>query len=178
MVKVILFSGKAQHGKTTAAEIVKAKLEARKRRVLIINYADYLKFIAKQYYDWDGNKDEKGRTLLQWLGTDKIRAVSPDFWADAVVRLIEVVKDDFDVVCIGDVRFPNEIKKMSFNPNFDAISAHVKRLNFDNGLTPEQQNHPSEIALNRWNFDWYIECESGIENLEREVDKMIEYYRL
>ena len=178
MVTVLLFAGSARHGKTTACEIVKAKLEAHKRRVLIINYADYLKFIAKEYCGWNGQKDEAGRTLLQWLGTDKIRANCPDFWVDAVVRVIEALQDEFDVVCIGDVRFPNEIQKMKFNKSIDPISIHIERLNFDNGLTPEQRKHPSENSLRYWDFDWYIKCESGVENLEREIDKMIEYYAL
>lgn len=178
VTKVLLFSGKAKHGKTACGEIVKKKLEEKGKRVLIINYADYLKFIAKEYYGWDGNKDDNGRTLLQWLGTDKIRAKYPDFWVDTVINLIEIIKDDFDVICICDVRFPNEIMQMAVNKNFETISINVERENFDNGLTKEQQCHPSETSLRYWIFDWYISSESGLDKLEKEVDKMIKYYYL
>ena len=99
MVTVLLFAGSARHGKTTACEIVKAKLEAHKRRVLIINYADYLKFIAKEYFGWDGKKDEKGRTLLQWLGTDFVRNRYPTFWVDIICNFIKVFIHHKIVTC-------------------------------------------------------------------------------
>jgi hypothetical protein len=70
---MILISGKAENGKTTAAELLKTKLEARGNKVVITRYAYYLKDLATRYCSWDGNKDIKGRELLQTLGTDIIR---------------------------------------------------------------------------------------------------------
>ena len=41
--------------------------------MVITRYAYYLKDLAKRYCNWDGQKDEAGRRLLQVLGTDIIR---------------------------------------------------------------------------------------------------------
>ncbi len=175
-VKVLLFSGQAMAGKSLSGEIIKEKMEVKGKKVLIINYGDYLKFIAKQYFDWDGIKDEKGRTLLQWLGTDFVRARRPTFWVDVVCNFIEVFADNYDYFCVCDARFKNEI--LTMKEKFDAIAIHVTRLNFDNGLTEAQKKHPSEIALDGWKFDWYIESETGKNNLAKEIDKLIEAYKL
>lgn len=175
-MKVITLSGYAMSGKDLSATILKENFELQGKKVLIIHYADYLKFIAKQYFEWDGNKDEKGRSLLQWLGTDKVRKTMPDFWVDIVIQLIRVFHNDFDYFIIPDSRFSNEITTMK--ENFDTLSIHVARLNFDNGLTEKQKNHPSEKALDGWKFDWYIKSETGKENLALELNKFVEWFEL
>ena len=72
-MRVILISGSARFGKDSAAFIMKELLEKQKKKVLIIHYADNLKLFAKNYFGWSGQKDQKGRELLQWLGTDVVR---------------------------------------------------------------------------------------------------------
>ena len=168
---IITVSGQARHGKNSFCDILQIKLNELNKKSLIINYADYLKYLAKQYYGWNGQKDEAGRTLLQQLGTEKIRSKKPDFWVDTVINFINVVKDDFDFILIGDCRFSNEINKW-LEKGYKTISIHVTRTNFDNGLTLEQKNHASEIALNGYEFDYYIGAEN-LEELEKEVDKFI-----
>ena len=68
-MKVLCISAKAQHGKDTAAGIIKEYLESKGKRVLIIHYADLVKFVCTKFFNCDGQKDEKGRTLLQYGGT-------------------------------------------------------------------------------------------------------------
>lgn len=82
MMKILLISGKAQHGKDTTAGMLKEQLESDGYRVLIAHYADLLKFICRQYFDWNGEKDEAGRHTLQYVGTDIIRKEHPDYWVD------------------------------------------------------------------------------------------------
>ena len=175
-MRVVTFSGSAQHGKSLSGEIFKEIMESKGKKVLIINYADYLKFIAKEYMGWNGKKDEEGRTLLQWLGTDFVRTRYPTFWVDIVCNFIKVFADKYDYFCICDSRFQDEISTMK--NNFDTLSIHIARLNFNNGLTDKQKNHPSEIALDGWKFDWYVVSESGKENLFHEIKKFIEHYEL
>ena len=102
MLKVITFSGKAEHGKDTTAELVKKQFEEAGSKVLIIHMADYLKFIAMKYFGWNGEKDEAGRKLLQWLGTEFVRAKFANFWVDTVIRLLNVFSDTVDYVLIPD----------------------------------------------------------------------------
>ena len=64
-MKIICISGKAQNGKDTTATIMAEVLKAHGSRVLVAHYGDMVKYVGKTCCDWDGEKDEKGRTLLQ-----------------------------------------------------------------------------------------------------------------
>ena len=48
-MKVLCISAKARHGKDTAAEIIKEYLESLNKKVLIIHYADLLKFVCSAF---------------------------------------------------------------------------------------------------------------------------------
>lgn len=171
-MKVITVSGKAEAGKDFFAKTLKEKLEKKGHKVLILHYADYLKFIAKEYFGWDGVKDEKGRTLLQHLGTNVIRKRIPDFWVLVVTLLIEGLGDDFDYYLIPDCRFPNEIELMK-NKFLGSLSVNVYRLNHENCLTPEQRNHPSETALENYCFDYVVYSQSGQSYMSYAVDEFL-----
>jgi len=176
LVKVITISGKAKHGKDSAANIIKDNLSEGGANVIIIHFADYLKYVCKQYFGWNGEKDEEGRTILQYIGTDIVRKKYPNFWADTVIRLINAICDDDCCVIIPDCRFKNEVFAMK--DNFNSVSVNVIRKNFDNGLTEEQKNHPSERDLDNFHFDYVIESESGLDKLYVEVNKFLEEYKI
>lgn len=154
-MKVILISGKAQHGKDTTAQLLKAELEANQHSAMIIHYADLLKYICKQYFNWDGVKDDQGRELLQIVGTDIIRKKDPEFWVDFVIRLSKVFSDTIDYILIPDVRFPNEIQKWWEN-NIQPITIRVERPEFDSNLSNSAKNHISETALDDFNFNYIL----------------------
>ena len=162
-MRVILISGSARFGKDSTAFMMKELLEKQKKRVLIIHYADNLKLFAKNYFGWSGQKDQKGRELLQWLGTDVIRKNYEDTWVDMVVALLKGIKTLYDYIIIPDVRFPNEIDRM--RDNFDCITVRVIRPNFDNGLTEEQRKHPSETALDNYPMEYELINDGDLEKL-------------
>lgn len=145
-MKVILISGKAQHGKDTTAGFLSIILEALGNRVLVTHYGDLVKYICKTFFDWDGQKDEAGRSLLQRVGTDVIRRQDEDYWAQFVVQVLKFFDGEWDFVIIPDCRFPNELN-LPREAGFDTVHIRVVRPDFDNGLTPEQQAHPSENSL-------------------------------
>lgn len=145
-MKVVCISGHAQHGKDTLAQMMRRCLWGFGQRVLIIHNADLLKFMCRQLFGWDGVKDERGRTLLQYVGTDVVRAQCPDFWVDYIANVLKLFNGQWDYVLIPDCRFPNEIDALR-NAGFDVVHVGVIRDNFDNGLTAEQMEHPSETAL-------------------------------
>lgn len=173
-MKIVCISGKAEHGKDLTATIIKEKLESKGSKVLIIRYADLLKYIAKQYFGWDGNKDEKGRTLLQYLGTEIVRTRKPEYWVNFVKEFIKLFEDEWEYILIPDSRFPNEMDCWKID-GWDITALRVIRLGYENHLTPEQRQHPSEIALDDYNFDYYLKSEDGIGNLSKEVDKFLKY---
>lgn len=172
-MKVILISGKAQNGKDTTASILKQTLVDNGDRVLITHYADLLKYICTNYFGWDGKKDDKGRQMLQYVGTDVIRKQNPTLWVDFVAMILKYFKGNWDYVIIPDCRFPNEITRM-IEAGFDTIHLRVHRPNFESPLTQEQQNHPSETALDDFGADVYIENDSTLADLKYKIRKWVE----
>jgi hypothetical protein len=164
-VKVICISGKAQHGKDTSASIIKEKLKANGYKVLITHYSDILKHVCRSFFNWDGNKDEKGRWLLQYVGTDMVRAKRPDFWVDFMVDVLNLFYGSWDYVLIPDCRFPNELQRIK-SAGFDMFHLRIIREPFQSPLTPEQQKHPSETALDDVAADRYIHNSGSIEALD------------
>lgn len=163
-MKVILISAKAQHGKDYCANIFKEELEKTGKKVLITHYADLLKYICKAFFAWDGNKDQKGREILQKVGTDKIRKLNENYWVTFIKTILTMFQDEWDYVLIPDTRFPNEIVQM--NSNFwDTYSIRINRPNFKSNLTDQQKTHESEIALDNYNkFDFYIENNKNVKD--------------
>ena len=155
-MKVICISGKAGSGKDTFAEMVKGELEDAGASVLITHYADELKFVCRNYFDWNGEKDVLGRRLMQHVGTDIGRAYNEDFWVSRLCQMLQIFHDQWDFVLIPDARFPNEIEYLKDN-GLDVTSVRINRLNYETSLTPEQLLHQSEIALDGYHFDVFVE---------------------
>ena len=106
-MKIITISAKAKNGKDFCASLIKQKLESRGNKVLIAHYADLLKYICKTFFGWDGKKNQEGRTLLQYVGTDVIRQKNPDYWVNFIVSILNLFPNEWDYVLIPDTRFPN-----------------------------------------------------------------------
>lgn len=172
-MKIVCISGKARHGKDTVAGIMKTKLESQGKRVLIAHYGDLVKYICEKYFDWDGQKDEKGRTLLQYVGTDVVRAQEPDFWVAFIQKVLTLFPNEWDYVLIPDCRFPNEIEFFR-NGTINTYLVRVNRPNHNSGLTPQQLNHPSETALDSYTADYYIINDSTLNALESKISEIIQ----
>lgn len=171
-MRIIAISGKAQHGKDTTAGILKRQLEADGYRVLIVHYADLLKHICRSFFGWDGRKDDAGRHILQYVGTDIIRAKRPDFWADFVIDVLSLFPDEWDYVLIPDCRFPNEISCLK-KAGLDSVHIRVVRRHFTSPLTAEQQSHPSETALDSCKPDYYLRNDGTLADLEKSISDWI-----
>lgn len=171
-MKVICISGKAGSGKDTAAQFMKEELESHGHRVLIIHYADLLKFMCSTYFNWDGVKDEAGRTLLQYIGTDIVRDKYPNYWTDFVAGFIEMFDDDWDCAIIPDARFPNEIDIM--RERFGAVHVRVDRgRDHVRSMTSAQMEHPSEVSLDDYLPDYYITNRGTLQQLRETVNTCI-----
>ncbi|HEY8803991.1 MAG TPA: hypothetical protein VIM42_02595 [Clostridium sp.] len=173
MKKIIIVSGKAQNGKDSTADILMQQL---KGTSIKLSYADYLKLIAKKFFGWDGKKDEKGRSILQFVGTDLIREElgMENFHVNRVCEDIKIAEKEYDYFFIPDARRKNEIYfTQAMFP--DAVTTiRVSRKDFKSPLTYEQQNHISEIGLDDFKFDHYVKSESGLYSLWNEVAQLVE----
>ena len=174
--KIILISGKAQHGKSTSANMIKAYLDEKTaKKSVIFNYADLLKFYCTQYFGWNGNKDDDGRSLLQRVGTDLVRSIDNNYWVNALKSFIKLFGSEFDTIIVGDCRFKNEIlsdySSIAFLNalGYDAIHVRISRPGFNNGLTQAQKQHVSETDLDEVKPDYLIVNNGGLRDLYDEV---------
>ena len=70
---VLLISGKAESGKDSFADaFIKEAQGVCGYRCLRIKYGDILKYICKEYFGWNGEKDELGRRFITKIG-DRVR---------------------------------------------------------------------------------------------------------
>lgn len=162
-MKVVCISGKAEHGKDTLAGMMKEVLEQKGERVLITHYGDLVKYVARTFFSWDGLKNEEGRTLLQYIGTDKVRQKNVNFWVEFIAEILDIFSDRWDVVLIPDCRFANEIDVL-LNNGFSVTSVRINRENHVSALTPDQLSHASETSVDDIIAD-YIVTNTTLEEL-------------
>lgn len=180
-MKIIAISGHAGSGKDTVAEFLKEQLyENGNTSVLITHYADLLKYVCKNFFGWDGKKDEAGRTLLQHIGTDVVRAQDPDFWIDFIIKILKFFDGQWDFVIIPDVRFPNELTKL-VEQRWDVTSLRVVRSDrtshhishHTSSLTEKQRKHSSETSMDNVPPDFCIENDGSLNELKEKINNWI-----
>ena len=88
------------------------------------------------------------------------------------MSILKYFGDNWDYVLIPDTRFPNEIKKLK-DDNYDVVHIRVVRKNFTSPLTEEQQQHPSETALDNVEPDFYMINDGTIDDFEDTVTKWV-----
>ena len=182
-MKVILISGKAQHGKDTCGKFFDIELRAKGFSTQIVHFGDALKYVCSQYYNWNGEKDEVGRSLLQTVGTEIVRRKDEHFWTDFVGRLARTFNCDY--VIIPDWRFEEEHDRLlqwfDFN---DIITIRVERYEkweeegeqipfVNEAMTLSQLHHRSETELDNYPCQYHI-VNTTFEELEQSVDYILE----
>ena len=175
-MKVLCISAKAQHGKDTAASIIKEYLESCGKRVLITHYADLVKFVCTNYFNWDGQKDEKGRSLLQYVGTDVVSSQQPAYWVDFIISILKFFEKEWDYVLIPDCRYPIEATKMI--ENFYTTVLRIERPNFESNLTLKQKQHQSETSMDNYHFDAVLYNDSTLEAFKDKIIWFTDNYLL
>ena len=171
-MKVIILGGKARHGKTTTALFMKEYLESKNIKAITTSIAKYFKMYAKDIVGYNELTDEKPRSLLQSLGRE-IRQIDNFFLLKRFSEDYLVYKNHADYCIIDDIRLPEEIDYLKEKHN--AYSIKIIRTNFDDGLTNEQKNDPTEIGLDNYdNFNAVIENSEGLDELKEKVIKLVE----
>lgn len=143
-------SGRARHGKDTAADVIEDILG--KENIIRVAYADHLKDIAKSI-GWNGEKDEKGRTLLQNLSEPIKEYHGRDYFSKYVCNLIE--NSELNEFLITDVRFLFEAKGLEEmqEKGYNVVLIRVFREEdetWESPLTDEQKLHESEVEMDSY----------------------------
>lgn len=158
-MKIIAFAGLAQSGKTTAANFIPG--------VKILSFADPVKQIALSSFNWDGIKDEKGRRLLQVIGTECGRAYDNDIWINKMREQIKIYTPLYNVIAIDDCRFDNEPELVK---ELGGIVIEILRP----GCVPD--GHASEQGISPHLIDYHIMNDSTLEQLKNNVLSIIAEY--
>lgn len=124
-----------------------------------VTYVETLEFNG---YEASKHLFPEFRGILQRLGTDVGRKLLDDnIWVDATLASL---KTGVDYV-ITDARFTNEAQAIIDN---GGLMVRVER----EGTGPVN-DHPSETALDDWFFDYTIQNNGTIEELNDKVDRLI-----
>lgn len=137
-MEIIGLTGRIGSGKSTIAkEIVKLVPNAK-----VTSFAGPVKTIAKTVFGWDGAKDERGRRLLQVIGTDAGRAYNQDIWVHMMqTQLGLLLAQGIPLVIIDDLRFDNEAEALKNR------GGEIVRLTGRGGASGEIGAHASEQGI-------------------------------
>lgn len=179
---IIGLGSKARQGKDTAAEAIVQYYGAQRERqqrhcptvtapfAVRIGFADSLYDVARTQY---GMK-EKDAPLLQRLGAEG-RANDSEYWIKSAFMKI---RPYHDIVVIPDVRYKNEAVYIKDRGGY---LVNVTRLNADGTpyVDPSRPaDHPSEIDLDNWNWDFSFVVSDGHAALTGELAvTLAEYLR-
>lgn len=175
--RIFIIGGKAKHGKDTFSAYLKEVYENNGKKVIITQLAKYIKYYAREMTGWDLSEETKPREFLQQLGTGVIREKlqKEDLFINRMIDDIDVFSCFYDAIIISDVRLKKEIEDLK-KAHPSIISIHIDRIDFDNGLTPEQKNHKTEKDLEDYDkFDERI-VNTTLEELKNSAKNLYTKY--
>jgi hypothetical protein len=182
---VILISGKAGSGKTTIAETLMQKIQdIPSITIFRYSFANPIKYMCKAFAEWDGEKDEKGRKLLQEQGRI-YREYKPDIWAKHFINQLDKNTQvfPFNFSIIDDWRFPNELAYLRNNPMLEVVTVRVfGRGGLNGGVALDVSENSLPEATGEWlsneynkepynlGYDYSINNDSDLELLNSKLD--------
>ncbi len=173
--KIYIISGKAHRGKDTVKKFIYEFYQYSGKRCIDLTYASYIKQYAMKITDWDGSDNKKPRALLQQLGTEIIRRqIDEYFLINRIIDDIKVYSYFFDIIIISDARIKEElsIPKQEF---WDVTTIRVERPNYKSTLTPSEQNHFTEIALDNYtDYNYIVNNDGSLNELKDKIFKILE----
>lgn len=174
-VNIIALNGYAKSGKDEVAQFIKELNPTFQIR----KFSGKLKFIAAMLTGIDPYKfedqgfksrtipgwDMTAREMLQRLGTEAIR---DNLHEKAWVNALFADHHQHAKWVITDCRFPNEAQEIK---DYGGIIVRVNRTGFG-----PVNSHPSETALDDWDFDAIIENNGTIEDLKETTRILYDAY--
>lgn len=163
----IAVSGKARSGKDTTCDYLVDKIDNITKLTFATPLYDCL-YSCQDILKLDRKKD---RDFLQTVG-DWVRNINENIFVDITEHNIQKLSETSNII-ISDMRFPNEYEMLK-NNNF--IFIRIKRnINeyVEGALNDLQSKHQSEILLDNYKFDYYIDNDGTIEDLYKKIDSIL-----
>ena len=145
MTEIICIYGTGP-GKDAVARLLKEELEISGKRVLVTYFAAPLRLICRSWFNWNGQNDDAGRSTLQYVGTEIVRAQRPAFWVDFTMGLLSMMGDEWDYVIVPDCRHANELD--------------LERYGFQTRRVRVEGRHPLDGPLGKIEPDFTIPNET------------------
>lgn len=166
-MKLIALCGRAQVGKDTTADYLVKNYQFKK-----LAFADHLKQVA-ELATWNGQKDTRGRILLQHLG-DVLREYDKNIFINQLVGKIKYLDLFFykptgieSRLVISDVRLPDEINALK---ELGASIWYIKR----NTDTSVPKHITEQMDESSYKFDFVFDNGGSFKQLYSGVDMAIE----
>ncbi len=176
-MKIFIVGGKSGSGKSEVARFIKEFYIYKLENSVITNFSKYLKLFATEMTEWDGISENKPRDFLQNFGSI-IRKDDKYFFTRRMCEDINIYAlNNIDVVIISDARLPIEIEeiKKEYENIYDVYSIYIENQFSQSKLTPKQQSHITETALEEYNeMDYTIANDGTKEELHDKVFKILE----
>ncbi len=173
-MKIFVIGGKAKSGKNTLGEYLREELKDYGYKPCVMHITSPLYSYAKNYFDWNGNEDEKPREFLQKMGIEIIRDKmgKKNFLLNRLYEDIDILKNFFDTFIIVDARLIDEIENIKSKYE-DVVTIKLERKNYDDNLTEEEAKHITEKEIENYtNFD-YIITNNNLQDLKTKVLEII-----
>ena len=156
---LIFIAGKSGTGKDTVSDLLYRyfKDDNKSFVVRIYSFATELKSIAYNI-GWDGFKFDKGRKLLQDIGTIG-RSYDPDLWAKKEYSRFEREPISPDIIIFNDWRYLNELEFFKSQKDIGVIfTIRVVAPNREFLDGTKESTHESECALDNYlGFDYIVD---------------------
>lgn len=151
-------TGRAGSGKSTFAKFLASQV----RDSYIVPFAKPVKDFASAM-GWNGEKDEKGRRLLQLIGTECGReCIGEDVWVDHWLREVERIPIQGlpALIIVDDLRFDNEAACIK------ALGGTIIKIT---GRNVKRMAHASEQGISNDLIDYRVMNTGNIKKLQQEA---------
>ena len=166
-INAILICGEPNSGKTTLANYIIHALLEREYKGVIIPFESYVKILAEKCFLWDGEKDEKGKKLLQGLKNIVVE-YDENFWVNSVLEELDsyekVTQKNVSFLVCDDWRFYNEYKVISERFNTYTVKIEPSFLGDKNNL--------SKVPF-FYTYDFVVSNKSTLESLQKDAIEIV-----
>lgn len=160
-MKVILICGKARSGKNQLATYLAEYLDVNK--TLIRGNADSVKEIAYEHFNWNGEKDAKGRQLLIDITNDGY-AKDIHYWEKTTFKeAVVFTNKQYEYLIIPDWRYAQTLDY------FRKVATSVTTIRVVRPNLPEgtHKYHVSENALDLFDVQYEVLNDKDLDNLKK-----------
>ena len=159
--KIIVALGyKAQAGKDTCAKYLVENYGFTR-----LAFADGVKTVGREAFNWNEKKDDRGRKLLQGVGL-VARDYDMDFWINKLENSPKFLESN--KVVIPDTRFQNEVSWVR------SRGGYLVKIDGRGGLEGEVGKHASEVDLDGFeDWDFVVDNSSLLAALHLQLDSFM-----